>query len=380
MSAVERAARPRIALLGIGLNSYTNASVAATLRKAFPDCEVDWFDLGELGRRRTHGLLKFLAVGSAFRERGPRILLNPSQLKQRALWTTFLFKLMSRIAREEISRGNYRFSLQIQSLYDASTPGVPNFVYTDNTVLANTHYKNAKRSDVPVTEQWLELERRIYHHARICFVMSRNVGRSMIEDYGCPQDRVVCAYGGPNASIAPLANKRYDQRNILFVGKDWNRKGGPELVEAFRLVRALIADATLTIVGCSPEVDQPGCRIVGPVPPSALGSYYQDASVFCMPTRLEPFGIVYIEAMAHRMPIVATDVAAIPDFVLNGENGFRVEPYDTRALADALVRVLSNPDLCARMGERSYAISKTYTWENTGTIMRRTIEQVISRS
>jgi glycosyltransferase involved in cell wall biosynthesis len=300
-------------------------------------------------------------------------------LKQRALWTTFLFGLRSRIAREEISRRNYRFSLQVQSNYDASTPGVPHFVYTDNTVLANTHYKNAKRSDVQVTEQWLEQERQIYHHARICFVMSRNVRRSLIEDYGYPPDRVVCAYGGPNAPIAPVANRRYDQRNILFVGREWDRKGGPELVEAFRLVRANISDATLTIVGCSPKVDQPGCRVIGRVPPSELGSYFRDASLCCIPTRLEPFGMVYIEAMAHRLPIVATDVAAIPDFVLNGENGFRVEPYDIRALADALIRVLINPDLCARMGERSYAISKTYTWDNTGTIMRRTIERVISR-
>jgi glycosyltransferase involved in cell wall biosynthesis len=367
----------RIALVGIGLNSYTNPSVAAALRRAFPRCEIDWIDLRELVTQRTHRLVDFFTVGHAIREFGPAILLRPRRLRRRAAWTTFLFRLRSRIAREQISRRHYLFSMQIQSTFDASTPGVPHFVYTDNTVLANTHYKNALRSDVPVTEEWLARERQIYHNARICFVMSRNVGRSMIEDYGCEPDKVVCAYGGPNASIAEVGDKRYDQRNILFVGTVWDRKGGPELLEAFRLVRKQIPDATLTIVGCSPEVNEPGSRVVGRVPPSELRSYYMDASVFCMPSRLEPFGIVFIEAMAHKMPLVVTDIAATPDFVTNGENGFRVEPYDTKSLADALVQVLSHPELCRRMGERGYAVSRTYTWDNTAAIMRNSIEQVV---
>jgi len=96
-----------------------------------------------------------------------------------------------------------------------------------------------------------------------------------------------------------------------------------------------------------------------------------------MPTRLEPFGIVYVEAMAHKMPIVATNVAAIPDFVTNGENGFLLELHDIEGLADALVKLLRDPELCRRMGERSYAVSRTYTWDNTGEIMRNTIEQVL---
>jgi glycosyltransferase involved in cell wall biosynthesis len=373
----EASPRSRIALVGIGLNSYTNASVAAALRRAFPRCEIDWIDLRQLAKQRTRHLVHFIAVAHAIREFGPRILLRPGRLREKSRWTSFLFQLRSRIAREEISRRHYLFSMQIQSTFNASTPGVPHFVYTDNTVLANTHYKNARRSDVPVTDKWLALERQIYHNARTNFVMSRNVGRSMIEDYGSDPDKVVCAYGGPNASIVPVQDKKYDQRNVLFVGGDWNRKGGPELLQAFESVRRQIPDATLTIVGCSPEVNEPGCRVVGRIPPSQLGSYYTNASVFCMPTRLEPFGIVFIEAMAHRMPIVATDIAAIPDFVTNGENGFRVEPYDIKGLADALVRLLSNPELCRRMGERSYAVSRTYTWDNTAAIMRDTIQRMV---
>jgi glycosyltransferase involved in cell wall biosynthesis len=369
---------PRIALVGIGLNSYTNANVATALRRAFPGYEVDWFDLRALVQRRTRRLAPFFMLVHGIREFGPGILLRPRGLRRKIVWTSYLFRLRSRIARQVISRRPYRFSMQIQTTFNGRMEGVPHFVYTDNTILANTHNKGVDLGAyAPVTQEWVALERGIYHDARISFVMSRNVGRSIVEDYGCPPDKVESAYGGPNAAISPVERKRYDQRTILFVGGDWNRKGGPELVEAFRLVRKQIPDATLTIIGCSPEVQEPGCRVLGRIPPSDLSTQYASASVFCMPTRFEPFGIVYIEAMAHKVPVVATDIAAIPDFVLNGENGFRVAPYDTQGLANVLVQLLSNPALCRRMGERGHEISKTYTWDNTGRIMRETIERVI---
>jgi glycosyltransferase involved in cell wall biosynthesis len=172
-------------------------------------------------------------------------------------------------------------------------------------------------------------------------------------------------------------DKTYDNKEILFVGVHWIRKGGPQLVEAFRRVRARIPDARLTIVGCSPEIHVEGCEVRGRVSPSELAMYYQRASVFCMPTRYEPFGIVYLEAMAYKLPIVATDVGAIPDFVLNGENGFRVRPGDFGDLAERLIVLLSNPALCSSMGKRGSDIAKQYTWERTGRIFRETIEPYV---
>jgi glycosyltransferase involved in cell wall biosynthesis len=367
----------RIALLGIGAYSYTSPNVAAALRRAFPAYEVDLIDLIPLCKDRTHNLLSLFNAAHAIRDFGRAMGLRLWELKWRRGWTSYLFRLRSRVAVDAVSSAAYAFSIQLQSTFDASVPGVPHFVYTDNTMLVKMQYKNVTRRDLPVTDEWLALERRLYHNARICFVMSRNVSRSMIEDYGCDEDKVVCAFGGPNAPIEPIGERKYDQKNILFVGINWERKGGPELVQSFRLVRQQIPDATLTIVGCSPKIKEVGCHVVGRVRPTDLGRYYANASVFCMPTRQEPFGIVYLEAMAYRMPIVATDVAAIPDFVANGENGFRVSPGDTVGLADALVRLLSNPELCRQMGERSREVSNTYAWDNTASIMRRSIQRCV---
>jgi len=368
---------PRIALVGLGVFSYINPALAGALRKAFCGYQLDWIDVRSMVMRHTGMSMPLLRCGHAVREfatqMGPRFW----QLMWRHNWTTYLFRQRSLSAARRIAQRRYSFSIQTQSLFDASVPGLPHFVYTDNTMLANLQYQETQRSDLPVTDEWISLERQLYQNARTCFVMSHNVGRSLIEDYGCDRDKVVCAYGGHNAPIEVTPAKTYDQKNILFVGVNWERKGGPELLAAFRLLRKHMPNAKLTIVGCTPSMNEPGCEVIGRVPPSEVGRYYADASLFCMPSRREPFGIVFVEAMAHKLPIVATAVGAVPDFVTNEDNGFLVSPGDIEGLADVLRRLLSNPELCRKMGERSYAVSHRYTWNNVASIVRNTIQGLV---
>lgn len=360
----------RIAVFGIGRNSYTNASVVRAIQKVFADHAVDWIDLHELCTRESRHLLDVATAFHAAREFG--IACN---LRRQRLWTTYLFHLRSRIARGILARGAYRFSLQIQSLFDASTARTPNFVYTDNTMLANMRYPDSTPNDVPVSEQWVQLERSIFHNARIVFVMSENVRRSLIEDYACEPGSIVCAYGGPNAPIERTAQRDDANARILFVGKEWAAKGGEVLLAAFTRLRARVPDARLTIVGCAPKIDEPGCEVIGRVPPQQLVDLYSRSSVFCLPTRREAFGIVFIEAMSYGLPIIASDVGAIPDFVREGVNGFRIPLGDVQALAARLECLLTNDALRKAMGERSAEIARDYTWERTARIMRETIER-----
>lgn len=367
-------APPRIAIVGLGRNSYTNANVTSALARAFGEFEIDWIDVHALLSEHTHGAAPFASSLRALTEFSGDIASRVRSAWKRRGWTTYLFALRSRIAKERIAARPYAFSLQIQSNFDASVPGVPHYVYTDNTILANRHHPSGDADSIPVPPAWLALERRLYHSAQTCFVMSTNVARSLVDDYQCDRARVVCAYGGPNAPIDPPDGIVRDGKNVLFVGVDWIRKGGPALVEAFRLVRERVPDATLTIVGASPRVAVPGARVVGRVAPSELSQHYAHASIFCLPTRREPFGIVFLEAMAYGLPIVSTAISAVPDFVADGDNGYLVAPDDVPALADRLVTLLRSPDLQRRMGERSRALSQRYRWDNTAAIMRTTIE------
>jgi len=200
--------------------------------------------------------------------------------------------------------------------------------------------------------------------------MSHHIARSVVEDYGCDPQKVVCAGVGSNVSgrvDAPSSLERYAKRHILFVGVEWNRKGGPLLVEAFKRILKVYPDAKLTIVGCRPEIEVPNCQIVGRVRPEEVKSFYDKASLFCMPTTREPFGIVFVEAANHKLPVVATRLGAIPEVVREGESGLLVEPGNVAALADALITLLGDPERCRAFGEAGFKhVGQRYTWEQVG--------------
>jgi glycosyltransferase involved in cell wall biosynthesis len=294
--------------------------------------------------------------------------------------TTWYFRRMRAALRARLAGERFAFTFQTQSLFDASIPGTPHFVYTDHASLATLQYPGIRSTDIwPAS--WIELEKTIYQNAALIFTMSANISHCLIERYSCAPSRVACVYAGGNVRPAPAQPGEGDRelsRNVLFVGVDWERKGGPLLALAFREVSRVHPDARLTVVGCSPALDLPNCEVVGRVPPERLSEFFQRATVFCLPTRLEPFGIVFLEAFAHKLPVVATNIGAIPEFVSDGKNGYLVEYDQPTALADRLIELLGNPERCRQFGEAGYrVVAEKYNWEMTGARIRAHIERVL---
>src|SRR5919204_636386 len=101
----------------------------------------------------------------------------------------------------------------------------------------------------------------------------------------------------------------------------------------------------------------------GYVPSEDLPRYYQSCDVFCAPnTGQESFGIVLLEAMAAGAPIVASAIPGYRDVVSNEREGLLVEPKNPAALADAVARLLSNPELRASMRRVGHAKARGYDW------------------
>lgn len=206
--------------------------------------------------------------------------------------------------------------------------------------------------------------------------MSGNIRKSLLRQYKVPEEKVFLIYAGANEKkSASRDSKKFKNKNIVFVGKDWNRKGGPLLIEAFSRVLKKIPDATLTIIGCKPSVKINNCTISGVLPKNEIIKAYESATVFCLPTRREPFGMVFIEAMYNRLPVICPAVGATTDLIENGRNGYLV-PYNAQALAEKLILVLRNPGLAESLGNQAYkSVCETYTWKNTGGLMARAIRQ-----
>jgi phosphatidylinositol alpha-1,6-mannosyltransferase len=142
-------------------------------------------------------------------------------------------------------------------------------------------------------------------------------------------------------------------------------KGHRELIDAWPAVTKVIPDARLLIAGSGPGatvVEQWVRRsparnqieLLGFVPEDALPQLWQRARVFAMPSRGEGFGIAYIEAMRHRLPVIASVHDAAPEINLHGETGFNVDLDTPSALAERLIEALDE-GRALRLGEAGRA-------------------------
>ena len=254
---------------------------------------------------------------------------------------------------------------------------IPVYSYHDNTVALSQRggkYSfnwSASRSYV---EKALERERRIYRRNRKIFVFSDFVKQSMVNDFGVEPGKIHVVYSGVSidttrTEVSDEAAK-YGSKTILFVGVDFERKGGLVLLDAFRAVRKEVPDAKLIIVGSSPDVQEEGVVVRGFINQGTeegrqeMNRLFREASVFTMPSLFEPFGIPYCEAMHYQTPCVGVRLAAIPEIVVDGETGLLAEPGDAVDLAEKLITLLKDEDLMRRMGQagRARALGN-YTWE-----------------
>jgi len=371
--------KKKFAFLYVWANPPIRQSVEQMLVEAFPEYEIESIGIGKMLKQHI-GLMALneIAVG---RNYGLDILRGKKKHSEYEVATPFLFRQVRRMVldRLKVHAQDFAFTFQLQSLFDTSLPGLPHFVYTDRTVLANLAYPNYDPHNL-YAPAWIELEKNIYNNASLVFTRSNYICRSLTVDYQCPPEKALCVYAGSNshAREAFTSPARYSRKNILFVGVNWALKGGPDLEQAFRLVLDRYPEATLTIIGSSPKINLPQVQVLGKVPLADLPPYYEHASVFCLPTKYEAFGVAYIEAMENSLPIVATNLGAIPDFVSEGENGYLVPPGDAQAIAKALLDLLSDPARCQAFGEKSRAIYlERYNWKNTGRLIRENILSIL---
>ncbi|EPX84979.1 glycosyltransferase family 4 protein [Salipiger mucosus] len=372
-------AKKRLAVISLNPSPPAPVATRSTLKaiqQAFPDFEIEVIYVTDLMKRARLRMVTAAAVAGV--SYMPDLLRRRKVLKYAFFRTPFVYRWIGHLLRREIDPDRYDFTIQIQSLFDASVPGVPNFIYTDHVHLENLNFDGFDESDL-YSEGWRACEREIYHNATTVFTWSSNVTRSLVEDYGMDPGRVECIHTGSNSAIPeaqPLTPERYARKEILFVGHDWERKGGPVLLQAFRKLEDRHPDASLTVIGRVPETeDLTGVDYLGRVPLETLPAHYARASVFCMPTRLEPFGNVFVEAMWQQLPVVATRVGALPDIVEDGVNGYLVPPGDADSLAERLSTLFDDPDRCASMGAASRERAEThYDWPIVIGRMRQRIE------
>jgi glycosyltransferase involved in cell wall biosynthesis len=167
---------------------------------------------------------------------------------------------------------------------------------------------------------------------------------------------------GPNGHVPVPAD---GPLRLLFVGRYGERKGCSELIAALAQARAAGTEATLRFVGreeydgeervLRADVEQFGVEssveFAGVMDGTDLARCYADAQVLCLPSRREGVPLVLLEAMSFGLPVIATPVGGIADFVEHERNGLLVPPGDIDALAVSIAVLAADPELRIRLGE-----------------------------
>jgi len=181
-----------------------------------------------------------------------------------------------------------------------------------------------------------------------------------------------------------------DGATILCVARQYPRKHVADLLRALPLVRQAVPEARAIIVGDGPEHGAlralaeelrlgGSALLTGALPDTELEEMYRRADVFCLPSVQEGFGLVFVEALACGLPVVATRAAAIPEVVPHGRGGLLVPPGDHAPLARALIELLQNPGQRAAYGAFGRRYVEQFDWLRVADRFLEQVEPFVGR-
>lgn len=218
---------------------------------------------------------------------------------------------------------------------------------------------------IQAVRAWAEIQRSCCHRAKIACACTEWAGKSLVEDFGLPPDRVRIVGVGhrPRGSGAELRD--WTTPRFLFVGINWKRKNGAAVLDAFSRIRERFPNATLDLAGGHPAVNMPGVTGHGLLSrKSASDQLYLDrlfskATVFVLPSLFEPAGIAYLEAASAGLAVIGTTAGGAGELL--GDAAISVDPHDRNALTRAMLQ-LCDMDFARLMGERARKKAADSTW------------------
>jgi phosphatidylinositol alpha-1,6-mannosyltransferase len=244
--------------------------------------------------------------------------------------------------------------------------------------------------------KWL-MQRQVARGAAGALVISDYTGRQVAQR-GVPPARIAKILAGVNPEELVVDPEQVAQgrewlglkegeKVLLTVGRLVWRKGHAQVLKALPEVARRVGPLRYVIAGSGPEYETLARQefgedfqvtLLGNLPDSGLPSLYALADVFVMPSRdlpgepIEGFGLVYLEANLCGTPAIGGNTGGTADAILDGETGLLVNPEKPEEIAEALVKLLSDPDLARRLAEAGKArIERELTW---GHVAERTMK------
>ena len=203
-------------------------------------------------------------------------------------------------------------------------------------------------------------ERTIYGNADLIAPYSQWTAASLRQHYAIPDERIMVTRPAmrlpDRAQLQRGETSRDRQPKLIFIGNQWVRKGGPQLLRWHQQYWANRAELHVCSSRATPDRNARNVIWHGSVDHATL--FYEllpTMDLFVLPTREDTYGHVFVEAMAWGVPAVGGDVGAVDELIHSGHTGFVCEPHDERGFVQAIDRLIDDVELRRQMGAAARA-------------------------
>lgn len=276
------------------------------------------------------------------------------------IWTLFAILL------------KFIFRWRVVIAYEGSSPGVD---YRNSLVRLSLRWIMARLTDA--------------------FITNSQAGQGYLIQYlkANPKAVFVQPYEVPDTSALLKQTEvtelppRFLRPIFLFTGQLVARKGLQPLLEACKQVRDQNYSYTLLVAGDGAQREelQAFCESqelesvlwLGWISYDQLGRYFRQTDVFILPTLEDTWGMVVLEAMAFGKPILCSKWAGASEMVIEGENGYLFDPYNSQEIAAAMIRLIKQPNLISVMGQHSKELIAGHTPNNAAQFLAKVANTVM---
>lgn len=248
---------------------------------------------------------------------------------------------------------------------------IPYVLYLDYSIALSekawqpwAYFANRQQRD-----DWFACEQQTYAAAKHIFTMSNVLKQSLINDFGIPGEKITVV-GASGGFLLPYAGeKSLGSQRLLCNGSDFERKGGDLVLSAFKLVKAALPNASLTIIGKEKDTDIEGVDYPGNISPSQLHDLILTTDLVIAPARCEPFGFFHVDAMNCGVPcvVMVNPCNGMPEFLEHQQDSILIDEVEMspERLAKEIIHVLSNPELLKSMSDAArHKVQTQLNWSD----------------
>lgn len=215
-----------------------------------------------------------------------------------------------------------------------------------------------------------------YQHASSVFFMSSWVKDIMSEFHPDMSSKMFHIGGGTNIDVNKIDITKKNGNKFLFIGRDYERKAGDLVLEAFKILKKnYLQNAELHVAGCQPKEASEGVFYYGDVSYDAVSDLFNKCDVFCMPSRFEAYGLVFIEALIYGLPCIGRRFFEMPHFIEEGKDGMLIERDVASDLAKKMYAVISDQKMIKYVQSRQSFYIERYNWDSVARRAKSVIDK-----